>query len=128
MNLSEYFDTARGKGVLATADASGYVNAAVYAKPHFLDENTVAFIMAGRLTYDNLKSNPHAAYVFFEEGGSFTGKRLYLSKIREDTDTVLIDSIRRSNRSMPHDDISNEDKHLVTFRIDRVLPLVGQEA
>jgi hypothetical protein len=31
MNLGEYFDEAKGQGVLATADGSGKVNVAVYA-------------------------------------------------------------------------------------------------
>ena len=36
--LKEYFDKAKGYGVLATADAAGKVNMAVYARPHVLDE------------------------------------------------------------------------------------------
>ena len=39
MKLSEYFEHVRGIGVLATADAQGKVNVAVYARPHFLDED-----------------------------------------------------------------------------------------
>ncbi len=35
MNLSDYFDNTKGYGVLATADSSGKVDAAVYARPHF---------------------------------------------------------------------------------------------
>ena len=45
MNLSDYFDNTKGCGVLATADSDGKVNAAVYARPHFFDENTIAFII-----------------------------------------------------------------------------------
>jgi hypothetical protein len=37
MNLKDYFENAKGLGVLATADADGKVNWAVYARPHFLD-------------------------------------------------------------------------------------------
>ena len=51
MDLSEYFDQTKGRGVLATADAAGKVNAAVYAHPYFMDGNTVVFIMAERLTH-----------------------------------------------------------------------------
>lgn len=54
MNLSEYFEKPEGLGVLATADASGKVDVAVYARPHFMDDNTIAFIMADRLTHTNL--------------------------------------------------------------------------
>ena len=38
MELSRYFEQAKGIGVLATADAQGKVNSAIYARPHFLDE------------------------------------------------------------------------------------------
>ena len=50
MTLEEYFDNAKGYGVLATADSAGKVNAAVYARPHVMDEKTVAFIIKTRAT------------------------------------------------------------------------------
>ncbi len=125
MNLSEYFEQAEGTGVLATSDSSGYVNAAVYAKPHFLDERTVAFIMTGRLTHDNLRSNPHAAFIFIERGPGYAGKRLYLTKTGEERNSELIDALRRRKRSVPRDEDPQGDRYLVTFRIDQVLPLVG---
>lgn len=125
MKLSEYFENAKGKGILATSDASGFVNAAVYARPHFTNDDTVAFIMAERLTHDNLKSNPHATYVFMESGESYVGRRLYLTKIREEKNSELIDTLRRRRHYIPHEEYYKENKYLVTFRIDKVLPLVG---
>jgi hypothetical protein len=125
MHLSEYFEHAKGKGVLATADASGRVNGAVYAKPHFLDEETVAFIMAERLTRENLTTNPHAAYVFLEDGERYVGRRLHLTRIREEQDAALIEKMRRSRHGTPHESGKQEQRYLVTFRIDKVLPLVG---
>jgi hypothetical protein len=53
--LSDYFQKTQGIGVLATADASGQVNQAIYGRPHFLDENddgTCSFIMSNRLSHD----------------------------------------------------------------------------
>ncbi len=82
MNLSDYFDNTKGHGVLATADSSGKVNAAVYARPHFFDENTIAFIMRERITHANLQTNPHATYLFIQSGPGYSGKRLYLTKLR----------------------------------------------
>lgn len=125
MKLSEYFEQAQGTGILATADSSGYVNAAVYSRPHFLDENTIAFIMTGRMTHDNLSSNPHAAYIFIEEGPGYRGKRLFITKIKEDEDAELIDTLRRKRRSPLPDGDTKGGRYLVTFRIDKVLPLVG---
>jgi hypothetical protein len=83
MRLAEYFEKAEGIGILSTADSNGKVNAAVYGRPHVIDEKTIAFIAADRLTHANLQDNPSAAYLF-KENGSFTGKRLYLTKSREE--------------------------------------------
>ena len=44
MKLSEYFEKNKGIGVLSTADSSGKVNAAIYGRPHFMDEETVALL------------------------------------------------------------------------------------
>ena len=127
MKLSEYFEQAKGIGVLATADPEGKVNVAVYARPHFLDDHddsTCAFIMSDRASHDNVKANPHAAYLFAEEGEDYLGKRLTLTMVREEMDIEKIQSIRR--RRVPP--ISEEGmKHLVYFRIDGVRPLVGTE-
>lgn len=41
MKLSEYFDLKKGYGVIATADSKGEVNAAIYARPHFMDDETI---------------------------------------------------------------------------------------
>jgi hypothetical protein len=64
MKLSEYFEKNRGIGVFSTVDSSGKVNAALYGRPHFMDEETVVFIAADRLTHANLQTNPHAVYLF----------------------------------------------------------------
>ena len=121
MRLREYFESVKGRGVLATADGDGKVDAAIYATPHFIDDETIAFIMRDRLTHDNLRSNPHAAYLFMEAGEKFVGKRLFLTKTREEEDSELLYSLRRKEDS----DDKNVPKFLVFFQIDRVLPLIG---
>ena len=93
MNLGEYFDQTKGRGVLATADSAGKVTAAIYARPYFMDENTAVFIMAERLTHENLKTNPWATYLFMEEGTGYRGKRLYLKKVSEEQNDELIGKI-----------------------------------
>ncbi len=128
MNLSEYFENTTGRGVLATADSDGNVDAAVYSRPHFIDENTIAYIMTDRLTHKNLQSNPHAAYIFVESPSEkFVGKRLYLTKIKEDTDPEAIQKIRwRKTYTIPEDQ-KDQKRFLVFFRIDKVLPLIGDK-
>ena len=127
MNLSEYFENVTGHGVLATADSEGRVNAAIYSRPHFIDEETIAYIMTERLTHENLRSNPHAAYIFIETGEGFVGKRLYLSRIKEETDQEAIARIRwRKSYRVPEEQ-QNEKRYLVYFRIDKVLPLIGEQ-
>ncbi|MBP1747643.1 MAG: pyridoxamine 5-phosphate oxidase-related [Deltaproteobacteria bacterium] len=126
MKLSEYFDNTLGRGVLATADSAGIVDAAVYSRPHFIDEETAVWIMTDRLTHANLQSNPHAAYIFAEAAeNAFVGKRLYLTKIREESDPVKIEQMRwRKTYKIP-DEQKNEKRFLVYFHVDKVLPLVG---
>jgi hypothetical protein len=125
MRLSEYFDKRTGHGFLATAGSDGKVDIAVYARPHFMDEETVAFIMADRLTHKNLRSNPHAAYLFMEPGKKFVGKRLYLKKVKEEKDSPLIDALRRRKIPPAHEAEEYKTRYLVYFHIDKVLPLLG---
>ena len=121
MKLKEYFESVKGRGVLATADEDGKVDAAIYATPHFIDDETIAFIMRDRLTHNNLQTNPHAAYLFMEAGQKFVGKRLFLTKTREEQDSELLYSLRRKKYS----DDNKEAKFLVFFQIDKILPLMG---
>lgn len=126
MDLSEYFEKAQGHGILATSDASGKVDAAMYARPHFTDEETLTFIMAERLTHQNLQSNPYAAYLFIEARQGYSGKRLYLKKTREETNEDLVKQIcRKCDYSMYG---KNLTQHVVFFSVEKVLPLVGSGA
>ncbi len=126
MSLSDYFENVQGRGILATADSDGMVDLAIYAKPHVIDETTIAFVMRERLTHQNLKSNPHAAYMFVEQGEGYAGKRLYLTKIREETNTSLVEMLRKKQPEICalYDD---SNKYLVHFQIDDIWPLVGDK-
>jgi hypothetical protein len=127
MKLSEYFEKTKGRGVMATADSSGHLTAAIYARPHFIGEEDIAFIMADRLTHKNLESNSHAAYLFMESGEKYVGKRLYLTKTREEKDSELIGKIRRKEACPVDEGYKEGLRYLVHFRIDKVLPLVGDK-
>ncbi len=127
MSLLDYFETVRGLGILATADSDGMVDLAIYAKPHVVDETTVAFVMRERLSHQNLKSNPNAAYMFIEKGEGYVGKRLYLTKSGEETNTSLVEEFRKKQPEIcARGDDSN--KYLVFFQINDVWSLVGGKA
>lgn len=127
MKRSEYFEKTKGRGVMATADSSGHLTAAVYARPHFIDEDNIAFIMADRLNHKNLESNPHAVYLFMESGEKYVGKRLYLTKTKEEKNSPLIDTIRRRESCPVDEEYMKENRFLVHFKIDKVLPLIGDK-
>jgi len=126
MNLEEYFETATGVGVMATSDSNGKIDAALYARPHVIDEETVAFIMADRRTHENLDSNPHAVYLFKEQE-SYNGTRLYLTKTREEKDPELIESFRRRQHGLTAVQDENLSKYLVYFHINETRPLTGNK-
>ena len=123
MTLKEYFDTSKGLGILSTADSQGRVDAAVYSRPHFMEDGTMALVMRDRLSHANLQSNPHAMYLFKEDGPGYRGKRLFITKVKEEKYTELLESLRR-RKNVYQDDA---DRFLVFFKIDQELPLVGDE-
>jgi hypothetical protein len=119
--LSFYFENTKGTGVLATADSSGKVDAAIYSRPHFLEENHLAFIMRDRLTHQNLTSNPHATFLFIENGPGYKGKRLFLKKVKEEENPELVGKIKRRR----YTDDKQEPRFLVYFTLEKQLPLIG---
>jgi hypothetical protein len=124
MKVQEYFTNNKGRGVLSTADSAGNVNAAVYATPHMMEDNQIAFIMRDRLSHSNLQENPSASFLFMAEGKGFSGVRLYLEKTAEEQDTPKIEELNRRKGSY---DEENEmsSRFLVYFTIRKILPLIG---
>lgn len=123
MDLKTYFDRTKGLGILSTANYDGQVDAAVYSRPHVMSDGTVAFIMRDRLTHYNLQTNPHAAYLFKEDGEGYHGKRLFLTMIGEEKESDRLYELRR--KSYPEDKDRREAKYLVFFNVDKTLPLIG---
>ena len=121
MTLKEYFESTKGLGILSTADSEGRVDAAIYSRPHLMEDGTLALVMRDRLSHANLQSNPHAMYLFKEDGPGYNGKRLFLTKVKEEKNTELLESLRR--RKTAYDD--SADRFLVYFQLDKEVPLVG---
>lgn len=124
MDLKNYFASAEGTGVLATADSEGKVNVAIYSRPHVFDDGTVAFLMRQKLTHHNLQSNPYASFLFHESGPGYSGIRIHLKKIKEETDSPLIAKMTRGNLT-PEEDRAKGHKYLVHFKVEKILPLIG---
>ena len=124
MDIHQYFENAKGLGVLATADDNGQVDVAVYSRPHIMDDTTIAFIMPDRLTHHNLQSNAHAAYLFKEDGPGYKGVRLFLIKLREEQDSELLHSIRRKKYASEKGE-EEKSRFLVLFTVEKTLPLIG---
>ena len=124
MELMEYFENTKGRGVLATSDSSGKTDAAVFSRPHMMDDGTAAFIMPDRLTHHNLQENPHAAFLFMEDGPGYKGKRLFLIKTREEEDPDLVKSLSRRKYAYQHG-YEEQTRYVVFFKIDKILPLIG---
>ncbi len=125
MDLANYFENTEGLGVLATADADGNIDAAIYGRPHIMDDGALAFIMRQRLSYHNVMANPKAAYLFVEKGPGYKGIRLYLTKVRQETDPDLIDRLRRGHHGKTTAEPADEEARLVIFQIDYTRPLTG---
>jgi hypothetical protein len=120
MSLKEFFENAKGSGILATADSSGNVDVALYAKPFVIDEKTIAFIMLNKLSYNNLQSNPKAAYMFLQE--NYQGKRLYLKKVKEEKDQSKINEMLRHKYDDP--EVLAKEKALVYFEVEKEAPIL----
>jgi len=124
MKLKDYFAKTKGISILSTADRDGKVTTAVYSVPRVMEDNNIAFIMRERLTYHNLQNNPHAAFMFIEESAGYQGIRLFLKKIREDNNPEVIAKMTRREMT-PEEDKQKGPKHLVIFRTEMILPLIG---
>lgn len=126
MTLKEYFTTQTGSGILSTADRQGRVSSAIYARPRVLPDGTIALLMRERRAYRNICENPHAAYLFIEREGAYRGVRLTLCRIGELNDAELIRQLTRRTLT-EEEDLAKGPKHLVQFRIEKILDLIGPQ-
>ena len=82
MNLQYYFSGKSGFGVISTSNNKGEVNSAVYAKPHVVDSNTIAFRIC--LKPPHILRRPAACTL----KGTFRGIHNYSMKFKERFKTV----------------------------------------
>ena len=125
MALKDYFAEKNGFGVLSTADDTGKVDAAAYAKPKVIDDTHIALIMEDKLSHANLLKNPHACYLFKEDGEGYEGKRLFLKMEKETAEKTEIEHTCKEEWPGPYCTPRFLAKsYLVTFTVEKELPLV----
>ncbi|MHB8989587.1 MAG: pyridoxamine 5'-phosphate oxidase family protein [Desulfobulbia bacterium] len=126
MDMKEYLESTAGRGVLATAGGDGRVDAALYSVPHVLEDGVVAFLMRDRLSHRNIQENPYATFLFMADGPGSRGVRLFLKKIKEETDPAAIKSLMRRHLT-PEEDQARGMTFLVSFAVEKILPLIGDD-
>lgn len=125
MNLENYFSNIKGTGILATSDAKGNVDAAVYARPFVIDEKIIAFSMMEHKSYSNIMSNPKACFLFIEKGEGFKGHRFYLQQKGEETNPEIIKMLKKMHNLA--DVGSSGTRHIIYFTISSIRPLVSDK-
>jgi len=122
MNIGEVLKPG-GRGVIGTASKAGVVNMAVYAVPHVVDNDTVAWGMTDGRTWNNVRENPNASYAYFAPGGGFRGARLTLSLSRtEDSGEMLAKIRERTAYTSPGN--PEAVRHVAYFKVVETRPLV----
>jgi len=112
-----------GRGVIGTASKAGVVNMAVYAVPHVVDAETVAWGMTDGRTWSNVLENPNASYTYFAPGEGFRGARLTLTLSRTEDSGAMLATIRaRAGTSSPGN--PEAVKHVAYFKVVETRSLV----
>lgn len=109
---------------MSTSSSDGKVNSAVYARPHVIDESTLVWGMTDKRTYQNLTSNPHAAFLFKTGGPGFSGVRLSLELIRSEEGGELLATIKKNTDDVVGPGAGDAVAHAVWFKVVEVRPLI----
>ena len=112
-----------GRGVIGTASKAGVVNMAVYAVPHIVDDETVAWGMTEGRTWNNVRENPNASYTYFAPGEGFHGARLMLLLSRTEDSGKMLAKIRDLTAASS---LGNPQavRHVAYFKVVETRPLV----
>jgi hypothetical protein len=123
MKLAELFPEG-GRGIIGTADAKGVVNMAVFAIPHVIDEETVAWGFTEGRSMANLRENPHASYLYLAPSRGYSGWRLALTLKQESEEGELLARIKEHAAQASGPLAGAAVKYLVYFKVDEVRPLM----
>ncbi|MBJ6802366.1 pyridoxamine 5'-phosphate oxidase family protein [Geomonas propionica] len=123
MKLAELFPEG-GRGVLGTADATGVVNLAVFAVPHVVDDQTLAWGFGEGRSIANLRQNPHASYLYLAPSRGYSGWRLSLTMIEEKGEGELLGEIKERTALVASPQASAAVSRVVYFKVEEVRPLM----
>jgi len=123
MQLSELFSEG-GRGVIATSNLQGEVNVAIYAMPHVIDDETLAWGMTEGRTYKNVAQNPRAAYLHMNPGAGFSGVRLGLKLKRIESSGKMLDAVRIRTSQIVSPAAGAAVKYVAYFTVVEVRALI----
>ncbi len=123
MRLSDYLPNG-GTGVIATADGDGTINTAIYAAPHVVDDETVAWGMTEGRTFRNLRENPNAAFLQQAPGDGAAGVRMTLKLQRIQESGKMLETIRARARKTSGAAAADMVKYVAYFKVVETRPLM----
>ena len=123
MKLAELFPEG-GRGVIGTADQNGVVNLAVFAIPHVIDEETLAWGFTEGRSMQNLRLNPHASYLYLAPSRGHSGWRLALTLKQEVGEGELLAKIQSRAAEAAGSQAGSAIKRVAYFKVDEVRPLM----
>lgn len=125
--VMEMFNKENRIGVLASANKSGDVNAAVFGSPRMIDEDTVIMAIGNNRSFQNLQENPRASFIVVEPGESPTtwqGVRVYLEVDSFERYGEVLDSFRENIRKVAGDQAANAITAAIRFKVMDVRSLI----
>jgi hypothetical protein len=123
MKLAELFPEG-GRGIIGTADANGIVNLAVFAIPHVIDDETLAWGFGEGRSIANLRQNPHASYLYLAPSRGYSGWRLTLTMTGEEGEGDLLGEIKEKTALAASPQASAAVTRVAYFKVEEVRPLM----
>ena len=118
-------------GALATADANGQVNTAVFGSPRMIDENTMVMAIGENRSFQYLQENSKATFIVVEPGSApqtWKGARVYLELDGIERHGELVDSFRENIRKVAGDQSADAIVAAVRFKVTDVRPLIDSSS
>lgn len=126
--VMEMFNRENRIGALATSNATGDVNVAVFGSPRMIDEDTVIMAIGDNRSFKYLQENPKASFIVIEPGEaptSWKGIRLYLTVDSFERYGEVLDSFRENIRKVAGDRSADAIQAAIRFKVVDIRPLIS---